>query len=204
MYEARYWGILSAYTILQVQAGFIHAHVICPTVPRQDSIRPYRAHAVLSGHCNIILYSYFKAIATVTPCSYMTTLYTITQTFTLSWQTFTLACWFWKNELPQDGKDKGIVSTTMAYTNKYIHRGWDNSVMCIAVCTLVWDFGRDSVRIAMTMKRVDGAQGWLWVGSQGRGEHQHLTQNVCNGMCTYIHNVEFKLTDYIIHKNILQ
>ena len=24
MYEARYWGILSAYTILHVQAGFIH------------------------------------------------------------------------------------------------------------------------------------------------------------------------------------
>ena len=41
-----------------VQAGFIH--VIClgisnksVAVPRQDSIRPYRAHAVLSGHCNI-------------------------------------------------------------------------------------------------------------------------------------------------------
>ena len=27
MYEARYWGILSAYTILSVQAGFIH--VVC-------------------------------------------------------------------------------------------------------------------------------------------------------------------------------
>ena len=57
MYEARYWGILSAYTVLHVQAGFIH--VIClgisnksVAVPRQDSIRPYRAHAVLSRHCN--------------------------------------------------------------------------------------------------------------------------------------------------------
>ena len=44
---------LSAYTILHVQAGFIH--VIClgisnksVAVPRQDSIRPYRAHAVMS------------------------------------------------------------------------------------------------------------------------------------------------------------
>ena len=27
MYEARYWGILSAYSILHAQAGFIH--VIC-------------------------------------------------------------------------------------------------------------------------------------------------------------------------------
>ena len=58
MYEARYWGIVSAYTILHVQAGFIH--VVClgisnksVAVPRQDSICPYRAHAVLSGHCNI-------------------------------------------------------------------------------------------------------------------------------------------------------
>ena len=39
-----------------MQAGFIH--VIClgisnksVAVPRQDSIHPYRAHAVLSGHC---------------------------------------------------------------------------------------------------------------------------------------------------------
>ena len=79
MYEARYWGILSAYTILNVQAGFIHviclgisnrAHIIIwvhinvgclgisnksVAVPRQDSIRPYRAHAVLSRHCNIII-----------------------------------------------------------------------------------------------------------------------------------------------------
>ena len=45
-----------------VQAGFIH--VIClgisnksVAVPRQDSIRPYRAHAVLSGHCNIYIQS---------------------------------------------------------------------------------------------------------------------------------------------------
>ena len=43
-----------------VQAGFIH--VIClgisnksVAVPRQDSIRPYRAHTVLSGHCNIYI-----------------------------------------------------------------------------------------------------------------------------------------------------
>ena len=61
MYEAKYWGILSAYTILHVQAGFIH--VIClgisnksVAVPRQDSIHPYRAHAVLSWHC-IIYYT---------------------------------------------------------------------------------------------------------------------------------------------------
>ena len=47
MYEARYWGILSAYTILHVQAGFIH--VIClgisnksVAVPRQDSIQGSR------------------------------------------------------------------------------------------------------------------------------------------------------------------
>ena len=58
----RYWGIVPAYTILHVQAGFIQ--VIClgisnkfVAVPRQDSIRPYRAHAVLSGHCNIYVMS---------------------------------------------------------------------------------------------------------------------------------------------------
>ena len=41
-----------------VQAGFIH--FIClgisnksVAVPRQDSIHPYRTHAVLSGHCNV-------------------------------------------------------------------------------------------------------------------------------------------------------
>ena len=41
MYEARYWGIVSAYTILHVQGGFIH--VVClgisnksVAVPRQD------------------------------------------------------------------------------------------------------------------------------------------------------------------------
>ena len=63
MYEARYWGILSAYTILHVKAGFIH--IIClgisnrsVAVPRQDSIHPYRALAVLSGHCNI--YQHFS------------------------------------------------------------------------------------------------------------------------------------------------
>ena len=45
MYEARYWGILSAFTILHVQAEFIH--VIClgisnksVAVPRQDSCCP--------------------------------------------------------------------------------------------------------------------------------------------------------------------
>ena len=61
MYEARYWGILSPHTILHVQAGFIH--VICQgisnksvAVPRQDSIRPYRAHAVLPGYCNIYMH----------------------------------------------------------------------------------------------------------------------------------------------------
>ena len=61
MYEARYWGIVSAYTILNVQAGFIH--VVClgisnksAAVPRQDSICPYRAHAVLSGHYIYVLY----------------------------------------------------------------------------------------------------------------------------------------------------
>ena len=60
MYEARYWGIVSAHTILNVQAGFIH--VIClgisnksVAVPRQDSIRPYSA---LSGHCNIYTHTY--------------------------------------------------------------------------------------------------------------------------------------------------
>ena len=63
MYEARYWRIVSAYTILNVQPGFIH--VVClgmsnksVAVPRQDSICPYRAHAVLSGHCNIIIHTY--------------------------------------------------------------------------------------------------------------------------------------------------
>ena len=49
MYEARYWGILSAYAIRHVQAGLIH--VIClgisVAVPRQDSLFSYRAHAVL-------------------------------------------------------------------------------------------------------------------------------------------------------------
>ena len=50
--------------ILHVQAGFIH--VIClgisnksVAVPRQDSIRPYRAHAVLSGHCNMYMRASF-------------------------------------------------------------------------------------------------------------------------------------------------
>ena len=62
MYEARYWGIVSAYTIIRVQAGFIH--VVClgisnkyVAVPRQDSILPYRAHAVLSGHCNTYVHT---------------------------------------------------------------------------------------------------------------------------------------------------
>ena len=43
MYEARYWGgggIVSAYTILHVQAGFIQY----VAVPRQDSIRPVKAY----------------------------------------------------------------------------------------------------------------------------------------------------------------
>ena len=38
-------------------------HVVClgtsnksVALPRQDSIRPCRAHAVLSGHCNIYVY----------------------------------------------------------------------------------------------------------------------------------------------------
>ena len=52
-------------TILHVQAGFIH--VIClgisnksVVVHRQDSIRPYWAHAVLSGHCNIYVLEYIR------------------------------------------------------------------------------------------------------------------------------------------------
>ena len=58
MYEARYCGVLSAYTILHVQAGFIH--VIClgisnksVAVPRQDSIRP--AAAKCCSWYNIVL-----------------------------------------------------------------------------------------------------------------------------------------------------
>ena len=44
MYEARYWRILSAYTILHMQAGFIHVIRLgisnkSVAVPRQDSIR---------------------------------------------------------------------------------------------------------------------------------------------------------------------
>ena len=69
MYEARYWGILSA-SILHVQAGFIHVSCLgisnkSVAVPRQDSIRPYRVHAVLSGHCNIIIL-YIHTVTTST------------------------------------------------------------------------------------------------------------------------------------------
>ena len=52
MYEARYWGIVSAYTILHVQARFIHVACLgnkSVAVPRQDSMSP-----VMSGYCNII------------------------------------------------------------------------------------------------------------------------------------------------------
>ena len=57
MYVARYLGI-SVFTILHVQAGLIHTRHLpkekSVAVPmRQESIHPYRAHAVLSGHCNI-------------------------------------------------------------------------------------------------------------------------------------------------------
>ena len=58
----RYWGIVSAYTIrCSAQIG---QHEPCSlgisnksvAVPRQDSIRPCRAHAVLSGHCNMYMH----------------------------------------------------------------------------------------------------------------------------------------------------
>ena len=60
LYEARYWGILSAYTILHVQAGFIH--VICLGISNKSvAVYPDRTafalylSAFILASCNLAL-----------------------------------------------------------------------------------------------------------------------------------------------------
>ena len=54
MYEASYWGLVSAYTIIHVQAGFIH--VIClgisVAVPRQCPDRTAEPCRALQHMCD--------------------------------------------------------------------------------------------------------------------------------------------------------
>ena len=58
MYEARYCGIVSAYTILHLQAGFIHVSCLgiskkSVAVPRQDSIS--LLHTYIMAYCRQFL-----------------------------------------------------------------------------------------------------------------------------------------------------
>ena len=51
MYEASYWGLVSAYTIIHVQAGLVHVICLGISLPYPDSAQTGQHSPV--GHCNI-------------------------------------------------------------------------------------------------------------------------------------------------------